>query len=113
MAQGYEIEIAHSYTAAWAALCRTDFRLAIVDLRLADADRTNKDGLRLLAEMDRVGLSRKAMMLSGYGTDEDERVAGQSARVIEFVDKKRLSLDSFLASVAKAVRGGKTDVVDA
>ena len=59
LGEEYEVTAVDSYAAALESLDAKDppFHLAVVDIRLDDGDSTNEDGLRLVAELNRMAAS--------------------------------------------------------
>jgi CheY-like chemotaxis protein len=62
---GYDINTAPSYGEALAELRRNPYDLALVDLRLSPADESNRDGMELLRDLDKVKIP--AVVVTGYG----------------------------------------------
>ncbi|HEY1348910.1 MAG TPA: response regulator [Ktedonobacteraceae bacterium] len=79
------------------------YHVLILDIRLSDNDTSNTDGLHLLADMDRQGLTEaiQVMMLSAYGTREHMRVAFRDYRVADFVFKTRFNSSAFAEDVRR------------
>jgi signal transduction histidine kinase/CheY-like chemotaxis protein len=101
----YSIDIADSYEAASYAFSTNHFKLAILDIRLVDSDPKNKDGLRLLADIDKSNLDTKVIIVTGYGTKEDEEIARQSPKLTDFIYKNKLNFLDFSKQVRKIVKG--------
>lgn len=99
----YSVETADSYAAASLALEKSHFKLAVVDIRLVDAEAENEDGLRLLADIDRAGLDTTIIIVTGYGTEQHRKTASQSPRLLAFIDKDDFNLTDFRSLVRQAV----------
>lgn len=79
------------------------YHVLILDMRLNDNDTSNTDGLDLLKEMDRQGLTDaiQVIMLSAYGTKEHMRVAFRDYKVADFVFKTRFNSSAFVEDVRR------------
>jgi FixJ family two-component response regulator len=82
-------------------LSETLYHLLILDIRLVDSDSSNTEGIGLLQELDRRGLSEATavIILSGYGTLEHMRRAFRDHEVADFLEKDKFSPQTFLESV--------------
>lgn len=70
---GYNIRIADSYKKAISAIREEDFDLAIIDVRLVEDDRNNRDGLRVLNVLTKLSNKPETILATGYEGDvEDE-----------------------------------------
>lgn len=94
---------AANYAEATHAFATKRFKLAVLDKRLVDADPENRDGLRLLEDIDKAGLETKVIIVTGYGTKQDEQAAKQSSRLLDFMDKKEFNLSRFRELVRQTV----------
>lgn len=103
--ENFSIEAVENYEAASHALLTNHFKLAIVDIRLVDGDPRNKDGLRLLADIDKDNLDTKVIIVTGYGTKDDEEIARQSPKLQDFIYKNKLNFPDFCALVHKILEG--------
>ena len=101
----YSVETATNYAEASHALATKHFKLAVLDIRLVDADPENEDGLRLLAYIDKASLDTKVIIITAYGTEQHKQTAGQSPRFLDFIHKKEFDLPGFRALVRQAVKG--------
>jgi signal transduction histidine kinase len=99
----YSVETASNYAEASRALATTHFKLAILDVRLVDTDPENKDGLRLSEDIDKAGLDTKVIIVTGYGTEQDELIARQSPRLLSFIDKGKMNTSKLRELVCQAV----------
>lgn len=100
----YDIEVANSYATASNLLYSNRYKLAILDIRLVVSDPENKDGLRLLREMDENDLDTIVLIITGYGTERDREIAIQSPRVQDFSYKSGFDLDKFQALVRRVIQ---------
>src|SRR2546430_9107165 len=77
------------------------YHVLIVDIRMNEADQSNEDGISLLGELARRGLSEatKVIMLSAYGTRERTRTAFKEYEVADFLYKEEFNKQMFLESV--------------
>jgi CheY-like chemotaxis protein len=82
-------------------LNETFYHLLVLDIRLADADASNAEGIDLLRELDERGLSEatKVIILSAYGTQERMRLAFKDYKVADFLSKHKFNNQVFLESV--------------
>lgn len=64
----FDVTKAMSYSEGMTALLASDspFHVVISDIRLEDEQRTNEDGLRLLAELDKVSDFTQSVVVTGY-----------------------------------------------
>ncbi len=99
----YSIKIATSYTEALQALATNNFKLAILDMKLVDSDEKNKDGLRLLADIDKANLDIKVIIITAYGTEEDEETARRSQKLLDFINKRTMQASKFRDLVHQTV----------
>jgi CheY-like chemotaxis protein len=85
------------------------YHLLLLDVRLVDADPNNQEGIDLLAEMERRGLSEaiKVIILSAYRTQQRMRTAFKEYRVSDFLSKdefnRKVLLDSVQQIFAKEI----------
>jgi DNA-binding NtrC family response regulator len=99
----YSAETADSYATASHALQTNRFKLAVIDVRLEDADPENRDGLRLLRDIDKDNMDIRVIIITGYGTEDDEEVARRSPRFHAFIYKSKFNLLDFRNLVQEAV----------
>lgn len=96
-----------NYAEASHALETNYFKLAVVDIRLVDADEKNEDGLRLLADIDKAGLDTKVIIMTGFGpkerVEQQKRIASQSPRLLDFIYKPEFNASKFREIVRHAV----------
>jgi DNA-binding NtrC family response regulator len=96
---GYDITTVPSYGEALAELRRNPYELALVDLRLSPADESNRDGMVLLRDLDKLKIP--AVVVTGYGGVELARKAIDQYHAFDFMEKQTLDLDR-LREVIKA-----------
>jgi CheY-like chemotaxis protein len=79
------------------------YHLLILDIRLADTDPGNIDGIDLLRELEKRGLSEatKVIMLSAHDTKEHMRLAFRDYKVVDFLSKDNFTKQLFLESVQR------------
>jgi DNA-binding response OmpR family regulator len=79
------------------------YHLLILDIRLADTDPSNIDGIDLLRELEKRGLSEatKVIMLSAHDTKEHMRLAFRDYKVVDFLSKDNFTRQLFLESVRR------------
>jgi DNA-binding NtrC family response regulator len=96
---GYDITTVPSYGEALAELRRNPYELVLVDLRLSPADESNRDGMELLHDLDKVKIP--AVVVTGYGGVELARKAIDRYHAFDFMEKQTLDLNR-LREVIKA-----------
>ena len=101
--QGYHVEVASTFDGAVAALARTFYHLAIIDVRLVDWDETDTAGMVILERLKQVGLSDaiEKIMISAYGTIGLLREAFREYRVSDFILKEEFNQTEFLQTVRR------------
>ncbi|MFL5655248.1 MAG: response regulator, partial [Ktedonobacteraceae bacterium] len=99
--EGFHAASAPTITKALELLDDAIYHVLVVDIRLNEADQTNEDGINLLKELDKRGLSEatKVIMLSAYGTKERTRTAFKDYQVADFLYKEEFKKTQFLESV--------------
>lgn len=100
---GYTAEAVCTAAEARTALASGQFRLAVIDIRLVDGDDSNVEGLELLEEIDRAGLDLKVIIMTGYGTAQQEKRARKSPRCVGFIKKEEFDIRQFVAAVETSV----------
>src|SRR6266700_4789807 len=98
---GFYADSASTATEVLQQLDETLYHLLLLDVRLVDADPSNQEGIDLLDELDKRGLSDaiKIMILSAYGTKEQMRIAFAKHKVVDFLSKDNFTKQLFLESV--------------
>lgn len=108
---GYNIRIADSYKKAISAIREEDFDLAIIDVRLVEDDRNNRDGLRVLNVLTKLSNKPETILATGYEgdvEDEEKKYAigvlqkpidkAELLRLVEFGTQKKESKEKRLES---------------
>ena len=69
------------------------YHILVADIRMEEIDKSNTEGMGLLGELEKSGLSEgiKVIMLSAYGTPEQMREAYIDHRVADFLTKDEFS----------------------
>src|SRR5258708_40219738 len=82
---GFYADAASTVAEVLQRLDETFYHLLLLDIRLIDADQSNKDGMDLLGELGKRGLGEaiKVIMLSAYGTKEQMRLAFRDYKVAD------------------------------
>ncbi len=106
--KNYSVVTASNYDEALEALTTTQFKLAIIDIRLVDSDDKNEDGLRLLFEIDKAVLDTKVVILTGFELEpqqvnQQKERASQSPRLLDFIKKRELDVPNFRDLVSDAL----------
>ena len=98
---GFHAESASTVTEALERLNESIYHVLIADIRMKEIDESNIDGIHLLSELERGGLSEaiKVIMLSAFGTKEQMRLAFTDHKVADFLTKNTFSQQVFLESV--------------
>ncbi len=99
--RGYYADSASTVTKALERLNESFYHVVVADIRMKETDQSNIDGMELLGELEKSGLSEatKVIMLSAYGTQEQMREAFTDHRVANFLSKDKFSQQAFLKSV--------------
>lgn len=101
LGDGFYADSASTTTEVLQRLDETFYHLLLLDVRLVDADPSNQEGIDLLGELDKRGLSEatKVLILSAYGTIEQMRTAFKNYKVADFLSKDKFNKQLFLESV--------------
>src|SRR6266516_5311034 len=99
--EGFHAVSAPTIAKAMELLNNAIYHVLVVDIRMNEADQNNEDGINLLEELDKRGLSEatKVIMLSAYGTKERTRTAFKDYQVADFLYKEEFKKPMFLESV--------------
>jgi len=81
----------------------SDLDLAILDIRLVETDESDKEGMRLLAEIHRDHPFTCVVMISGHGTMELQRKAFREFHAFDFFRKEQFASEEFRKTVREAV----------
>ncbi len=85
----YSISIAETYEQG-ALLLKTQqppFDVAIIDIRLVDTDVNNEDGLRLLHDIQDLGIGTRTIVLTGYPNLHTSKIALRVLGAFEYLEK--------------------------
>lgn len=101
---GYHADSASTISEALKLLNENFYHLLVADIRMDETKGSNIDGMDLLLELDKCGLSdaTKVIMLSAYGTKEQMRTAFRDYKVADFISKEEFSKQVFLKSILRA-----------
>ncbi len=99
--EGLYTDSASTSAEVLARLSEALYHLLILDIRLEDSDPSNTEGIDLLRELDKRGLSEATavVILSAYGTQEQMRIAFKDFKVADFLSKDHFTKPIFLESV--------------
>ena len=102
--EGYTVEAVATAKDALSILHQGIYHLLILDIRLADKDQSNTDGMALLSSLKARSLDKatKIIMLSAHGTREDMRTAFRDFNVADFLSKDDFNRQHFLENVRTA-----------
>ncbi len=102
--EGFYVDSASNVAEVFQRLEETFYHVLVLDIRLVDADPHNEEGISLLGELDKRGLSEatQVIILSAYGTQERMRLAFKGYKVADFLSKTQFSQRTFLESVEQA-----------
>lgn len=83
------VHTASSYAEAQQLLLehQPSFDVAVIDVRLNDADADNKDGLRLLGDISEHHLGTKSIVLTGYASIKDATSAYRDLNALHYLEK--------------------------
>lgn len=102
--EGFSIRTAGNFREAYAAAGAMRFALAVLDVRLADGDEGNRDGVRLLTALDELGQPTRVIMITGHTDREaDDAIMRHGDRVIGRVSKATFDVAQFRAQVRAAL----------
>jgi CheY-like chemotaxis protein len=98
---GFSAVSVSSVTEALEHLKESFYHVLIVDIRMVDDDIENKEGIDLLSELDKRGLSESTTVIihSAYGTQERMRQAFRFYKVADFLSKDGFKNQVFLDNV--------------
>jgi len=99
--EGWYTDSASTTAEVLLRLREAHYHLLILDIRLEDSDPNNTEGIDLLRELDKQGLSEPTavIILSAYGTQEQMRLAFKDFKVADFLSKDHFTKAKFLGSV--------------
>jgi CheY-like chemotaxis protein len=98
---GFHVDAVETRAQALGRLAEAFYHLLVLDIRMDDLDASNVEGMDLLRELDRRGLSAATgvIMLSAYGTKEQMRTAFRQHKVADFLTKEEFDNLEFLKQV--------------
>jgi len=99
---GYFVQTSDSYDGAVAALEKTIFDLAVVDVNLTSVS-GNQDGIRVLEHLTSLGRPTRAIVVSGSKTRAMAEQSAQEFQPFAFIDKTTFDIAEFIAVVADAL----------
>src|SRR5437764_12752911 len=102
----YHADAAATITEALEQLDESFYHVLVADIRMEEIDESNIDGMDLLGELDKSGLSEatKVIMLSAFGTVEQMRTSFRDYQVADFLPKDNFNKKAFLECVQRALR---------
>ncbi|MGD9235305.1 MAG: response regulator [Desulfobacterales bacterium] len=86
-----------------------DLDLAVLDIRLADEDESNEDGIHLLAEIRQRRPFTRVIMVTGYGTMETQRKAFKQYQAFDFFSKAQFDSEEFKKAFQEAIEQAARD----
>jgi len=108
--EGHEVTAAATLEEARRLLAEIgNLDLAILDIRLAEADETNEDGMRLLSEISMERGFTRVIVISGHGTMEKQRKAFREFKAFDFFRKEQFDSEEFRKAVKDAVEEAARD----
>jgi DNA-binding response OmpR family regulator len=98
---GFHADSAPTASEALKLLDENYYHLLVIDIRLVESDQNNTEGIDMLRELDKRGLSEatKVIMLSAYGTKEHMRTSFREHKVMDFLSKDEFNNQVFLENV--------------
>ena len=97
------VETASSYSEASNIISSSRVWLVVLDLSLK-ADPENRDGLRLLSDVEKAGLNIQVIVVTGYGAEQDRQVAERSQRLLAFINKREFEVPRFRELVTQSLK---------
>src|SRR6266699_6206739 len=100
---GFYADSASTVAQVLARLDETFYHILVLDIRLVDDDPRNEEGIDLLRELHKRGLSEatKGIILSAYGTQERMRSAFKDYKVADFLSKDEFRSQVFCRVLKK------------
>jgi CheY-like chemotaxis protein len=98
---GFHAESASTTSEALDRLNESFYHLLVLDIRMVENDSSNIDGIVLLHELDKRGLSEatRVIILSVHGTKEHMRTSFRDFKVVDFLYKDDFDNQVFLENV--------------
>jgi len=88
---GCDVKVSGNRTETFEILDQESFDLAIVDIRLDEADDQNVDGLRVLEQISKLGESTNSIVVTGHGDIRIARDALQRYNAVCILEKNEIS----------------------
>ena len=103
--EGYQVTLATTYEEAARQLRTAHFHLAIFDVRLNAADESDQSGLRLLEELDQLGLLdiMPCIVMTAYGTLQMALHALQDLGAVRFIPKEPYYITKLLDAIREVL----------
>lgn len=98
--EGHSVRSVASYGQAYDELTTYSFKLAVVDIHLGSGDETNRDGLRLLDDIDQLPMPPSVIVVT---KDPEEIERRRSRHVIDIIAKASFDVVRFRDLVRQAV----------
>ncbi len=99
---GYICEIASSLEQAMAHAQAAEFQAAIVDLRLADEESDNEDGILVLESLAEHYPHMRFVVCTGYGTREKIEKLKTRLPVVGWIDKNKYQVSELITLLEAA-----------
>jgi len=104
--RGYLVETVSSYIEAKQILRRKSFDMAVVDIRLSE-DKSNIDGMKVLADIRNAKDPTNIVIVSGFATVELARNALVEFKALDILEKDRYDEDKFIEVVERGTQGAR------
>lgn len=102
--KGYYANSASTTVEAIRRLNENFYHVLVTSIRMNEIDERNTEGLELLGELEKSGLSEatKAIILSAFDTPDHMRLAFKDYKVVDFLSKSQFSKEAFLSCIEQA-----------
>ncbi len=107
--EGYAFEIAGNFEQAMAHAQAAEFQAAIVDLRLADAESDNEDGVLVLENLAEHYPYMRFIVCTGYGTREKIEKLKARFPVVGWIDKNQYQVSELIILLEAATTTSRPD----
>ncbi|HLZ56259.1 MAG TPA: response regulator [Ktedonosporobacter sp.] len=97
------VDAAPTLEQALAFLEKNFYHLLVLDLRMDATDQANEDGIKLLEELAKRGLTdaTKVIMLSSFGTKEQTRTVFKDYKITDFLFKDQFNNRTFVEDIRR------------
>src|SRR5579859_1555137 len=97
------VDAAPTLEQALAFLEKNFYHLLVLDLRMDATDQANEDGIKLLEELAKRGLTdaTKVIMLSSFGTKEQTRTVFKDYKITDFLFKDQFNNRTFVEGIRR------------